>query len=166
MEELVRKVVDLVDNRVENNLRAIANTMLVELPSDQSFTYEKFVTTQAVFQRKQAEQLSIRNEEVKRSIDDLLQLVRTYPRENADVVLDEKEAQLFVRHFSKLMYNAITTCTLKSLQVGLGRLVWGTGGGGGQRHAAVGLMVLLRARPPCRGCMQPPQACSGCAILR
>ncbi len=64
LEELVRKVVDLVDNRVESNLRAIANTMIVELPSDRSFTYDEFVTTQARFQKKQAEQLAIRNEEV------------------------------------------------------------------------------------------------------
>lgn len=50
MEELVRKVVDLVDNRVEMNLRMIANTLLVDLPSDRSFSYEDFVTTQNKFQ--------------------------------------------------------------------------------------------------------------------
>ncbi len=64
LEELVRKVLDLVENRVESNLRAISGTMLVELPSDRSFTYEEFVTTQQRFQKKQAEQLAIRNEEV------------------------------------------------------------------------------------------------------
>ncbi len=36
LEELVRKIVDLLANRVEANLKAIANTMLVELPSDRS----------------------------------------------------------------------------------------------------------------------------------
>lgn len=54
--------------------------------------------------------------QVRRAIDDLLALVHSYPRENADEALDEKEVQLFVRHFSKNMYNAITTCTLNSLQ--------------------------------------------------
>ncbi|PNH08753.1 Dynein gamma chain, flagellar outer arm [Tetrabaena socialis] len=116
LEELVRKVVDLVENRVECNLNAIMDTMLVELPADRSFTYEEFVTTQARFQKKQAEQLGIRNEEVRRAIEDLLTLVRNYPRENVDHVLDEKEVSLFVRHFSKNMYNAIMVCTLRSLQ--------------------------------------------------
>lgn len=65
LEELVRKVLDLVDNRVESNLRAISNTMLVELPADRSFTFDEFVSTQQRFQKKQAEQLGIRNEEVR-----------------------------------------------------------------------------------------------------
>lgn len=53
LEELVRKVVDLVDNRVESNLRAIANTMLVDLPNDKSFTYDEFISSQAKFQLQQ-----------------------------------------------------------------------------------------------------------------
>jgi hypothetical protein len=34
LEELVRKVMDIVDNRVEANLQAIQRTLLVELPAD------------------------------------------------------------------------------------------------------------------------------------
>lgn len=152
LEELVRKVVDLVDNRVESNLRAIANTTLVDLAADKSFTYDEFIATQArlesflglsgplslclgfsafrkatfplgnkaalkgmgmcalsppcplhthmlpkfqcaqsaraqhcvchrvqvKFQQQQSKHLQIRNEEVRRSIKDLMQLVRTY----------------------------------------------------------------------------------------
>jgi hypothetical protein len=50
LEELVRKVVDLVDNRVESNLRVLANTLLVDLPSDRSFTYDDFIASQNKFQ--------------------------------------------------------------------------------------------------------------------
>lgn len=46
LEELVRKLVDLVDNRVEANLAAIAATPLVELPSDRSFSVDEFATVQ------------------------------------------------------------------------------------------------------------------------
>lgn len=42
--------------------------------------------------------------------------MRNYPRENTEDVLDEKEVSLFVRHYSKNMYNAIMQCTLNSLQ--------------------------------------------------
>jgi dynein heavy chain, axonemal len=48
-----RQVDDLVRNRVEANLRAIANTSLVDLPADKSFTYEEFVQAQAKFQAAQ-----------------------------------------------------------------------------------------------------------------
>lgn len=108
--------VDLVDNRVEMNLRAIANTIMVELPADRSFTYEDFISTQSRFQKKQTEQLMIRNEEVRRSIEDLMHLVKTYPRENTEVQLAEEDLKLFMRHYSKLMYQAILTSTQKSLQ--------------------------------------------------
>ena len=46
----MRKVVDLVDNRVEMNLRAISNTILVDLPTDRSFSYDDFISTQNKFQ--------------------------------------------------------------------------------------------------------------------
>ena len=58
------QVVDLADNRVEMNLKMIRGTMLVDLPNDRSFTFEEFITTQAKFQKKQAELMSVRNEEV------------------------------------------------------------------------------------------------------
>jgi len=58
LDELVRKVLDLVDNRVEMNLRAIANTILVDLPTDRSFSYDDFIATQNKFQvRLQSTQL-------------------------------------------------------------------------------------------------------------
>ncbi len=60
---------------------------------------------QAKFQKKQAETLSIRNEEVARAIDDVLHLVATYPRENAsESALDESEMRLFKSYYSGLMY--------------------------------------------------------------
>jgi hypothetical protein len=45
-EELVHKIADILDNRIEGNLKAISKTLLVELPSDQSFTLEQFVMLQ------------------------------------------------------------------------------------------------------------------------
>lgn len=69
-----------------------------------SFTYEEFITTQAKFQKRQAEQLGIRNAEVARSIDDAIELVRAYPRENPDSNIDEHEIELFKSYYSNLMY--------------------------------------------------------------
>eukprot|EP00798_Chlamydomonas_sp_ICE-L_P031303 gene31303-6451_t len=116
LEELVRKVVDLVDNRMEMNLRQIGSTVLVELPADRSFSYEEFCSAQAKFQKKQGEHLAIRNEEVRRSVEDLIQLVKTYPRENTSVILDDTELNLFKRHYAKIMYRSILTCTQLSLR--------------------------------------------------
>lgn len=103
-EELVRKIVDLITNRIENNLEAIRNTMLIDLPADRSFTYEDFITSQIKFNKRQSETLAIRNEEVRRSIDDMVHLVRTYPRENPEEVIDEAEVDAFKLFYSQEMY--------------------------------------------------------------
>lgn len=110
----MRKIVDLIQNRIENNMEAIRNTMLIHLPADRSFTYEEFISTQIKFNKKQSETLAIRNEEVRRSIDDLMHLVRTYPRENPEETVNEEEVDAFKLFYSKEMYQAILNCTQKS----------------------------------------------------
>lgn len=158
LEELVRKIVDLLANRVESNLKGIANTLLVELPSDRSaaacplraehllstpsqkitdvkltpactsgmqllpvacphvptclpafshrsFTYDEFVSTQARFQKRQAEVLAVRNEEVRRSIEDLVALAQAHPRENPEESVKEDDIVLLKSYFSGEMYN-------------------------------------------------------------
>ena len=60
LEDLVHKINDLLDNRVEANLQAISKMRLVDLPVDRSFTYEDFVATQAKFVKKQAEMLAVK----------------------------------------------------------------------------------------------------------
>ena len=60
LEDLVHKINDSLDNRVEANLQAISKMRLVDLPVDRSFTYEDFVATQAKFVKKQAEMLAVK----------------------------------------------------------------------------------------------------------
>ena len=43
LEDLLSKIRDLIDNRIERNLRAISQLELVELPSDESFTLDRSV---------------------------------------------------------------------------------------------------------------------------
>lgn len=45
-EELVRKVGDIQANRIAANLSAVARARLLDLPSDQTFTYDEFVAQQ------------------------------------------------------------------------------------------------------------------------
>ncbi|CAD7698753.1 unnamed protein product [Ostreobium quekettii] len=114
LEELVRKINDLVQNRVEANLKAISKTVMVDLPSERSFTYEDFINTQGKFIKKQGEMLGVRNREVCRSTEDVIQLIRTYPRENTDVTLKEEDCRMFRRHYSNLMYRAVLSATKHS----------------------------------------------------
>ena len=60
LEELVRKLDDMLTNRVEANLGATARTRLVDLPADRSVTADEFVALQAKHVRSQGERLAIR----------------------------------------------------------------------------------------------------------
>ena len=44
LEELIGKMSDAIDNRIEANLKLVAKTKFVDLPDDQSFTVEEFQT--------------------------------------------------------------------------------------------------------------------------
>jgi hypothetical protein len=40
------KMNDMVDNRIEANLKSVSKIALIELPPDRSFTFEDFTSTQ------------------------------------------------------------------------------------------------------------------------
>ena len=48
LDDLIGKVKDLVDNRIDRNLRKVANVQLVRLPSDESYTLEQFDTCMTI----------------------------------------------------------------------------------------------------------------------
>lgn len=117
LEELIRKINDMVDNRIESNLKMVSKTPLVDLPQDKSFTFEDFVSTQARYIKGKAQELAIRNAEVERAVNELVDLVQSHPRENTEVHLGENEVMSFRRHYSRLMYQAILAATKASFNV-------------------------------------------------
>ena len=59
-EDVVCSINDQLDNRVEDNLRAIATICLLDLPCKHTFTVEDFVATQTKAMMKQTEALAVR----------------------------------------------------------------------------------------------------------
>ena len=45
-DELIDKINDIIDNRIEFNLKLLARTVLVSMPADASFTLQEFVNLQ------------------------------------------------------------------------------------------------------------------------
>lgn len=129
-EELVNKVNDMLTNRVESNLALISRMLLINLPADQSFSYEEFGTLQARFIQRQGTAISVRNQEVRRSVQELIQLICTTPRENPDVKMDRDAAANFNDHFYLRMYGAIAAAMRNSFTVLKERVAPARGGGG------------------------------------
>ena len=151
-EELVRKVADIHDNRVQANLGGVAGMCLLDLPADQSFTSDEFVAQQVVLLccpglhkqpswlrhcvalllrymalvseparrcllvlqvrhvKHQAAVLEIRNQEVQRACEELLDLVASWPRENSDVRLPEAACNAYREYCSRSMYQVGRCC--------------------------------------------------------
>eukprot|EP00854_Cymbomonas_tetramitiformis_P001067 gene1068-1616_t len=111
LEELIYKINDIADNRIEANLKMVSRTLLIDLPSDRSFTFEDFVATQAKYVNKMATSLVIMNREVERAVAELIEIVVHHPRENTDVPISDHAIEEFTRHYEKLMYQAVLAAT-------------------------------------------------------
>ncbi|KAL4452763.1 hypothetical protein ABPG75_008425, partial [Micractinium tetrahymenae] len=114
-DELARKVGDIMANRIAANLAAVAGGRLLDLPADQTFTYDEFVSHQARHIRRQAEALSVRNAEVQRACEELLDLAASWPRENAgEVRVPAEAANLFRNYCSRSMYQSLLAAVRSS----------------------------------------------------
>jgi len=76
LEELVTNVNDIIENRIEKNLKVVSKTMLVELPDDKSMTLDDFVDLQKNHIRSAAMALQSKNLEVEAACDDLVSQIR------------------------------------------------------------------------------------------
>jgi dynein heavy chain len=74
LEELISKLNDVLENRVDANLKVVSRTLLIDLPSDRSFSFEDFVATQSKYITAASADLIIRNKEVERATTELVQV--------------------------------------------------------------------------------------------
>jgi dynein heavy chain len=74
LEQLIINVNDIIENRIENNLKAVSKILLVSLPYDSNkpFSLEQFVRLQEEFIVSKTTYLISKNLEIERAVDDLL----------------------------------------------------------------------------------------------
>ncbi|RYE84765.1 MAG: hypothetical protein EOO65_01700, partial [Methanosarcinales archaeon] len=104
-----------MENRIENNLRTIARTLLVDLPQDKSFTLDEFVSKQREHIRRQADELESKNLEMERAVRDILDLARSYRVESGVPLLSDAECACLVEHYDHFLYTALLHCVKSSL---------------------------------------------------
>jgi dynein heavy chain, axonemal len=115
-EELVVKVNDVLAHRVEANLHTVGHMLLISLPADQPFSYDEFVSMQTRFIKKQGRAISVRNQEVRRTVQELVHLINAAPRENPGVHMDKEAATNFNDHYYLSMYDAVAQASKNSFQ--------------------------------------------------
>lgn len=73
LEQLIININDIMENRIENNLKALSKTVLVDLPQDaQTFALDEFVSMQESWIAQESEKLKSKNFEVESAVEDLI----------------------------------------------------------------------------------------------
>ena len=72
LQELVICINDIIENRVEKNLKIVSKTLLVDLPENSSFTVSDFVIMQQSHIRGQSRLLQGKNMEIENAVSDLI----------------------------------------------------------------------------------------------
>lgn len=119
LENLIVKTNDLVENRIEKNLKVMARTVLVDLPADKSVTLEDFVAMQECAVREKTSILVAKNVEVETAVEDLIAMLRQFPLDPSVAGLDdpenEKQLNQLRAHYNNLTYQALLSCARVSL---------------------------------------------------
>jgi dynein heavy chain len=116
LEQLIINVNDIIENRIENNLRAISKVSLVSLPHDNvTFTLETFVSKQEEYINEKRNFLTSKNVEIERSVDDLLSIIEHYPLDPRVDSVKNEEVKRIKRYYFWYLYNALLHATQNSL---------------------------------------------------
>jgi dynein heavy chain len=79
LDQLIININDIMENRIENNLKALSKTILVDLPADSStFSLDEFVDMQEEWIKTASKKLRSKNYEVEGAVEDLLQTICSY----------------------------------------------------------------------------------------
>lgn len=72
LDALVNNINDIIENRIEKNLKIVSKTLLVKLPDTSSITVSEFVDLQHVHVSLQSSLLQDKNTEIELAVDDLV----------------------------------------------------------------------------------------------
>lgn len=69
---------DIIENRIENNIKLISRVVLVDLPTDSKpLSLEQFVEKQKDSTIERTKLLKSKNIEIERAVDDLISIIRS-----------------------------------------------------------------------------------------
>eukprot|EP00756_Hemistasia_phaeocysticola_P037127 Hpha_TRINITY_DN16680_c2_g13::TRINITY_DN16680_c2_g13_i1::g.182388::m.182388/K10408/DNAH; dynein heavy chain, axonemal len=121
LDVVVSQVNNIVHNRIQSNLKFISSTLLVNLPENQSFSLEQFVSLQEKHIKGQSELMDIKNCEVEKAAEDVILTIIAGQKGASGKPPDrseyEHEATTLKAHFNNLMFKAILTTTTRSLNL-------------------------------------------------
>ncbi|EER16954.1 hypothetical protein Pmar_PMAR024462, partial [Perkinsus marinus ATCC 50983] len=118
LEELVRTVNDLMDNRIDANLKDVSCMILLELPEEgEVVSLDDFVELQERHVRDMTSVLTAKSAEIEAAVDDMLGAIVAYPVDPNVHGVSESELIKVKAHYNWSMYQALLSATKRSLQL-------------------------------------------------
>jgi dynein heavy chain len=115
LDELVHNINDIIENRIEKNLKIVSKTLLVDLPRDKSFTLDDFVRCQQEHIRNQAVALQGKNIEIEHAVEDLVTVIQSYALDPHIEPVSVDDIVKLRAHYNHFMYQALLNCSKNSL---------------------------------------------------
>jgi len=140
LDDLLTKINDIVESRIETNIKIISKTLLVDLDEEKfPFAVEDFVQVQDAHIKEMSAYIDSKNLEVELAVLDILEVVeliatteqhKANPNAEPIKVTSKQSAESLVKHYNRLMYNALLT-TIKASYTMIKKRVFSGGAGGG-----------------------------------
>ncbi|CAE8591739.1 unnamed protein product, partial [Polarella glacialis] len=117
LEQLVMTVNDLMDNRIDANLKVVSNVQLVNLPEEQELvTLDEFVDMQERHVRSTTDFLVAKSLEIENAVNDMLGIIVAFELEPHVPGVTESEIIKVKAHYNWSMYQALLNATKSSLR--------------------------------------------------
>eukprot|EP01033_Poteriospumella_lacustris_P002475 gene2475-1807_t len=113
--ELVANINDIIENRIEKNLKVVSKTLLVDLPDAESFTVDEFFKMQEKHITKQSTLLQGKNLEIEFAVKDLIKTIQGYKLVGHVEQVSEEEINKLKKHYNHFMYQALLHCAKNSM---------------------------------------------------
>ena len=107
LKELVSNINDIIENRIEKNLKVVSKTLLVDLPENSSFIVSEFVSMQQSHIVARSKLLQGKNTEIEHAVNDLVQKIVSYRLEGLFEKVSEEDVNKLCQHYNHFMYQSL-----------------------------------------------------------
>lgn len=117
LEDLITKINDIVENRIQKNLKFISRAVLVNLPNDRSVALDEFVLMQELAVKVTTQLLTMKNLEVENAVNDLIGILGAT---SVDPIVDtviKADVDEVISYFNHMTYQALLNCIRVSLNL-------------------------------------------------
>ena len=113
--DLIDSINDIIENRIENMLKAVSKSLLVNVPAGKTFHPEDFVDTQEEFIDDLSVKLQGYNMQIESAVEDLVTIVMGYQLDPHVESVSLEDCDNLRKHYNHFMYQALLNCCKNSL---------------------------------------------------